>query len=54
MKKFEYKTIKFAGDAPSLEDTLNNLGKNGWELVHIQDASGMFLMFFKREIEVMP
>jgi hypothetical protein len=51
MKKFEYQTIKFGGDESSLLQTLNKVGSDGWELVQVAEASGQYLMFFKRELK---
>lgn len=59
MKQFEYKVIVIPTSIPlgakgyekaavEFENTLNDLGAKGWELV--QRADGFF--FFKREISV--
>lgn len=54
MKQFEYKIIEIGGEVNDLsyipgkteEDQLNKYGKEGWELVGVQDA----FVIFKREI----
>lgn len=63
MKKFEYKTIKieptgFWGtilDVEEIDKILNEWGRQGWELVSMQDlsvsgSSWTFHYIFKREI----
>lgn len=45
MKKFEYKVVT---KLLSREDKLNELGREGWELVAVSDGGTDF--FFKREI----
>ena len=65
MKKFEYKTIEFEPsgkfiqrikmDTSDLENQLNELGNDGWELVNSTDYSlqgytQKVIMFFKREV----
>ena len=65
MKYFEYKTIKlgttgwFVGgnlDERKLDDYMNNLGREGWELVSAFDtnqnygASKDVIAIFKREV----
>lgn len=65
MKQFEYKTLNIEPsgkwiktvklDAAELEVQLNEIGKNGWELVNSIDHSidgqtKKVIMFFKREI----
>ena len=49
MKKFEYK-VEYRLD----ESDLNRLGKQGWELVHIQrdNATSKHWFYLKREIVV--
>lgn len=62
-KKFEYKTMKFIPsgtfsikfDLKEIDKTLNEMGKEGWELISVQDFSQMgtisyFHYTFKREI----
>ena len=46
MKKFEYKRVF---KIFKVEKKLNELGREGWELVEVSDNSMYF--FFKREIE---
>jgi len=63
MRRFEYKTLKiepkgFWGtklDADEIDKILNDLGRQGWELVCMQDlavsgSSWTFHYTFKREI----
>ncbi|TCV07255.1 uncharacterized protein DUF4177 [Sphingobacterium alimentarium] len=62
MKRFEYKTLKieprgFWGnklDAEEIDKVLNELGRQGWEMVSMQDlsvsgSSWTFHYTFKRE-----
>ena len=63
MKKYEYKIIKTIEqgfwdpklDNKAVEDELNRMGAEGWELVSVMDTSGYqgqtkeIVMFFKRE-----
>lgn len=65
MKKFEYKTLEFQADdskftksmhvdSNEIETKLNDLGKEGWELVNSIDyvVNGFtikVILFFKRE-----
>ena len=64
MKKFEYKVtfleskISLTSDHDQkVEDELNHLGEEGWELINVVDKSDilslkrMFQFFFKREVE---
>ena len=46
MKKFEYKIINATVDTL----VLDNYGKEGWELVHVQNANGKYYYYFKREL----
>ena len=51
MESFKYKVIVFAlNDAISLEEHLNAMGMNGWELINIQDIKVSKLLIFKRKI----
>ena len=65
MKQFEYKTLQFGPsgkwfktvkmDDTELENQLNDMGKNGWELVnsidHLKEGNtAKVIMLFKREI----
>ncbi len=65
MKQFEYKTLEFEPsgkwvksikiDSSELEVQLNDMGKNGWELINSIDYSVegytlKVIMFFKRQI----
>ncbi len=64
MKQFEYKTLEFEPkgkwfksikmDSSELEVQLNDMGKNGWELVNsinhsIEGNTAKVIMLFKRE-----
>ncbi|MCA5004423.1 DUF4177 domain-containing protein [Sphingobacterium bovistauri] len=62
MKRFEYKTIKIAPNSmwtteikvEDIEETLNDLGRQGWELVSVQDlsmsgTSFSYMYTFKRQ-----
>jgi hypothetical protein len=42
--KYEYKLLRFGEISYPIEDRLNDMGKDGWELVAIKDWS----MYFKR------
>lgn len=51
MDSFKYKVIVFKlNDAISLEEHLNSMGMNGWELITIQDVKVTQLLIFKRKI----
>lgn len=51
MKQFKYKVIVFTiNNATSLEEYLNDMGMNGWELITIQDVKVTQLLIFKRKI----
>lgn len=47
MKKYEYKVI----DTPNLckEKILNDIGKEGWELVNLTKEGLVYYYIFKRE-----
>ncbi|MBQ9474814.1 MAG: DUF4177 domain-containing protein [Bacteroidales bacterium] len=50
MAKFEYTTFEFIPEDSDLEDKLNELGEEGWELVSICPSEpGFFVAFLKRE-----
>lgn len=53
MGKFEYKTVDFPTPAcTGMEEQLNKLGKEGWELVSVCPlGSGLICAFLKREIQ---
>lgn len=59
MKKFEYKTSKMSIHDMLLNYNLNELGKEGWELVNtivpknvdFLDTCNLIYFVFKREIE---
>ena len=56
MKKFEYKVINYDGtcwDSKNTIKSLNDLGKEGWELIFYHESSSFsyaFVGLFKREI----
>lgn len=51
MESFKYKVIVFTlNDAISLEEHLNTMGMNGWELISIEDVKVARLLIFKRKI----
>lgn len=51
MESFKYKVIVFTlNDAIKLEEYLNDMGINGWELITIQDVKVTQLLIFKRKI----
>ena len=61
MKKFEYKTLTFPikgvfkKNIPDLEEPMNELGRDGWDLVEvikpmITGESIMIILLFKREL----
>lgn len=55
MKRFEYKTVKISPKSiwnseikpEEIDDVLNDLGRQGWELVSVQDltVSGMSISY---------
>ena len=65
MKKFEYKTLEFEAsgnfirtiniDSKKLEEILNEMGEDGWEMIHPVDyaigygTTQKVILFFKRE-----
>ena len=51
MESFKYKVIVFTlNDVIKLEEYLNDMGINGWELITIQDVKVTQLLIFKRKI----
>lgn len=51
MESFKYKVIVFVlNDTISLEEHLNAMGMNGWELITIKDIKSFQLLIFKRKI----
>lgn len=51
MESFKYRVIVFTiNDAIKLEEYLNDMGINGWELITIQDVKVTQLLIFKRKI----
>jgi hypothetical protein len=40
--------VRFAGDSASIEHLLNDLGRDGWELVTTQTTGVLFRLSFKR------
>jgi len=54
MKKFEYTQIylELAVDGLNHIEKMNDLGKNGWELIHILNMDGRNICYyFKREMK---
>jgi len=61
-QKWEYKVIRagdFEGNAPIdkldqwqnyMADRMNEMGKQGWELVSVSRGEGLVMFFFKRQI----
>lgn len=64
MKKFEYKTLEFEAsgiirpiniNSKKLEKILNEMGEEGWEMIHPVDYATHYgttekvILFFKRE-----
>ena len=65
MKKYEYKTLEFEAndslmsksmhlDSNEVQEVINNLGEEGWELVNSIDYAlngftSKIILFFKRE-----
>lgn len=62
-QKWEYKVIRagdFEGNAPIerldqwqayMDDRMNELGKDGWELVSVSRGEGLVVFFFKRYLK---
>ena len=51
METFKYKVIVFGlTSAVALEEQLNDMGMQGWELITIQDVKITQLLIFKRKI----
>lgn len=51
MKKYEYKvTILALSNPNALEEYLNVLGGNGWELVDVENFDLMGILILKREV----
>ena len=51
MKKFEYKSVRI--DSGKFEKVLNELGKEGWELIYYSDSYSVPIdgfAYLKREI----
>lgn len=42
MKKFEYKVEVLCGSIEKVDSLLNELGKQGWELISIDRGSSVF------------
>lgn len=49
MKKFEYKVEVLCGSNEKVNSLLNELGKQGWELISIDRGSSVFA-YFKRTL----
>ena len=42
--------VRFILEEDSVENTLNEYGRNGWEAITIQERLGGFRVYFKRPI----
>ena len=51
MKKYQYEIDEFYDDDTIQENTLNEIGKAGWELVYVEKTKFGTRFYFKREIE---
>lgn len=56
MRKFEYMTVKRNDDVDSVEfkEWLNKVGREGWEVVNVQEDTAFFTLttvVLKRELE---
>lgn len=52
MERFEYKVVTFGmSDISNLEKGINFLGKDGWELVDVENFDLVSLMIFKRKLK---
>lgn len=49
MKKFEYKVEALGATIEKVNSLLNELGKQGWELINIDRGSSVFA-YFKRTL----
>lgn len=48
--RFEYRILK-STEQPVSEDTMNSLGKAGWDLIQIVEADrGVWFFYFKRRV----
>ena len=54
MKKFEYQVLA-AGESAKVIAKLNELGREGWELVQVDyprpESGYLYVMFVKRELD---
>ena len=53
MRTFEYLMMPVEGDTAIVEQGLNRLGAQGWELVSsvsVEDSHDRFVLFFKRDV----
>ena len=51
MPAWEYKTVGGPKIGWLWEEGLNELGADGWELVHVQDKDGPPIFYLKRPVD---